>query len=329
MINVQSLSEITLENVVKERSFDFFLGYLCHETRSIYVLKRSHEVCARRIMLVEENLHHLKQERIHPAWAKKTEQIRVLVQDDKPADDLLEQAIAEKLYAFGEENSPISILLDVSSMPRSIIASVMATIEDVAATRKIEMFVAYCLAKYTPPSEHNLVNKTVGPVHPSFTGFSIDSGLPVAAVVGLGYEKGKALGAVEYVQSSDWWVFVPTSEESRYLKKVEQHNQTILRVVGSDRRFEYSVHSPLLTLSRLESLVSSLRSTHKTVLLPFGPKIFFFCSLLVSLVHKNCAVWHVSGERPATRADISPSAYVMCLSFCLNADSVEDQYNAI
>jgi len=319
MINILDINEISLDEAVKARTFDLFLGYLCNETRSIHVLKRAYEHCANKVLLVEARTNGTGLP--HPRWAKKAEQIEVIFREDELADELLEASVTDRLNSIGDIGAPISILLDISSMPRAVMASIMATFEDIAATRQVDMLVAYCLAKYTPPLERNPANKTVKPVHPSFTGFSIAPGLPVAAIVGLGYEKGKALGAVEYVESSDWWVFVPTSEEKKYFKKVEQHNQTILNVIGADRKFEYSIHSPLLTTARLESLVASLSFTHKTVLLPFGPKIFFFCSLLVALVHKTCAVWHVTGEMPASRADVSPSAFVMCLSFTLAASN--------
>lgn len=326
MINVIDLNEITLDDAVNTRSFDLLLGYLCNETRSIHVLKRAYKNCKRRFMLVDAHITNAQSAPPHPRWGKKIDPIEVHFQDDELDYNLLDISIRNILNAYGDSGTPISILLDISSMPRNVMASVMATIEDVASNRPVEMLVAYCLAKYTPPPEHNLANKIVGPVHPNFTGFTIDPGLPVAAVVGLGYEKGKALGAVEYLQSSDWWVFVPTSEEKKYLKKVQQHNQTIFNVVGNDRRFDYSIHSPLLTISKLESLISKLLTTNKTVLLPFGPKIFFFCSLLISIVHKNCAVWYVSGEAPAAKADISTSAYVMCLSFNLEINKNEDEF---
>jgi hypothetical protein len=317
MINVLNLNEMTLDDAIRNASFDIFIGFLCNETRSVHVLKRAYEQCAKRIMIVETRSADSQPMAQHARWAKKAEQIQVVFNDDELEAELLEDAITSKLQNLKEGDAAVSILFDISSMPRSVIATVMATIEDFTSTHSVEMTVAYCLAKYTPPVDHNLANKTVRPVHPSFTGFSIDASLPVAAIVGLGYEKGKALGAVEYIQSTDWWVFVPTSEETKYLKKVEQHNQTILNVVGAERRFEYSVHSPLLTVSHLDSLVSGLKETHKPVFLPFGPKIFFFCSLLVALVHRRCAVWHVVGEASAAKADISTSAYVMCLSYRL------------
>jgi hypothetical protein len=322
MINITNLGEITLKGALQERTFNFFIGFISNESRSIHALTQAHELCATKIMLwdTRESVDQIKLPRKN--WLEKVEKIGVFFKDDKFEANSLECEIEHRIDNFGEPETPISILLDISSMPRSVMASVMAIMSDIAATRRIDMVVAYCLAKYTPPAEQKFANKTVQPVHANFTGLALNVGLPVAAIVGLGYEKDKALGAVEYIQSTDWWVFVPTSEETRYLKKVNEHNRTILKAVPEKHRFEYSIHSPLLTVSQLESLVSSLFSTHKPILLPFGPKIFFFCSLLVSMVHRNCSVWHVVGETATVKANVSLSANIMCLSFSLKDEII-------
>lgn len=320
MTIVRDLSEITLDKIIESRRFDFFFGYLSSESRSVHVLKRAHQICEKKYMLMGTNDQCGDEQPYHPRWAKTAEILRLSFQEGELVRDDLETALSDVLRQ-GAEGHPISVMLDISSMPRGVMASIMASLDEITSfASNVTVVVAYCLAKYSPPSDRYIANKTVRPVHPHFTGFLLDPGLPVASIVGLGYEKDKALGAVEYLESSNWWVFIPTSEEKKYYKKVAQHNQTILRVVNDRQKFNYSVHSPLQTLTTLESLVAVLVTTHKAVLLPFGPKIFFFCALLTSLVHKRCAVWDVSGESSKTRADVSPSAFVMCMEFSLRSE---------
>jgi hypothetical protein len=271
-------------------------------------------------MFVEHLDNHRAAEAPHQSWAKKVSTVSLSIKDGELVDESLEAYINDLLKQT-DLRKPLQVLLDISSMPRCVMAGVIAAFEDMPSPHtSIEITVTYCLAKYVPPPSKQLSNKIAKPVHPNFTGFALDPGLPVASIVGLGYEKGKALGAVEYLQSADWWVFVPTSEESRYLRKVQLHNATILNGVRDQQKFEYSVHSPLNVLTRLESLVASLVRTHKPVLLPFGPKIFFFCALLTALVHKRCAVWDVSGDSEPIRTDVTPSPYVMSMSFELRRD---------
>jgi hypothetical protein len=332
MTVIRNLSELTLDEIVSTKDYDLFFGFLCHESRSIYVLKRTHEKCGVRVMFTESSYDGVDVTASHPTWAKKVLTVSLPIKDGTLSDDSLEQYVHDILKVRSPAQ-PIKVLLDISSMPRCVMAAMIAAFEDLPFPHtSIEITVAYCLAKYVPPPNNQISNKVVKPVHPSFTGFTIEPGLPVASIVGLGYEKGKALGAVEYLQSADWWIFVPTSEEAKYLRKVEMHNATILNGVREQQRFVYSVHSPLKVLTLLESLVASLVLTHKPVLLPFGPKIFFFCALLTALVHKRSAVWDVSGDSEALRADVTPSPYVMCMQFELSshtkatADSVSHSF---
>lgn len=315
MTAIRNLSELTLDEIVTAKGYDLFFGFLCHESRSIHVLKRTHEKCDMKVMFTDSIADQGAEASPHPTWAKKVLTVSLPIKEGALNDDSLEQYVHAILKARPQQ-LPLKVLLDISSMPRCVMAALIAAFEDLPLPHaSIEVTVAYCLAKYVPPPNNQVSNKVVRPVHPNFTGFAIEPGLPVASIVGLGYEKGKALGAVEYLQSADWWVFVPTSEEAKYLRKVQMHNATILNGVRDQQRFVYSVHSPLKVLTLLESLVASLVLTHKPVLLPFGPKIFFFCALLTALVHKRSAVWDVSGDIEAFRTDITPSSYVMCMQF--------------
>ncbi|MBC3877397.1 hypothetical protein H8K38_06230 [Undibacterium sp. FT79W] len=314
-ITIRNLSELTLSEIVASKDYDLFFGFLCHESRSIHILKRTHDKCSKRVMFIESSNDAPATQTPHQTWARKALTVSLPIKDGALADDSLELHV-HNLLKTCTSNEPLRVLLDISSMPRCVMAALIAAFEDLPSSyTSIEITVAYCLAKYVPPPSNHVSNKVAKPVHANFTGFATDPGLPVASIVGLGYEKGKALGAVEYLQSADWWVFVPTSEEAKYLRKVEMHNATILNGVRDQQRFEYSVHSPLNVLTLLESLVASLVRTHKPVLLPFGPKIFFFCALLTALVHKRCAVWDVSGDNEPVRTDVTPSPYVMCMQF--------------
>lgn len=323
-IDIYNIVEMPLDALSQEHPIDLFVGFLSEESRSTHVLTRVRDKCSRYVMLTSS-----ANENNEVASCRRRRAVKNVALIEIPSlDDELELAVELGINSELEKiclekgNAP-SILLDISSMPREVMASVLATLEDFAIKHTLNLNVAYSLAKYSPPPDQVSPNETVKPVHPEFAGWSVAPGLPVAAIVGLGYEKNKALGAVEYIQSRNWWVFVPTSEEEKYLKKVKQHNNVILRVAGEERTFNYSVHAPLATLSKLESLAASLLHTHKPVFLPFGPKIFFFCSLLVATVHKHCAVWHVSGESGVSHGDRAPSSYVMCLSLCMAARATE------
>jgi len=73
---------------------------------------------------------------------------------------------------------------------------------------------------------------------------------------------------------------------------------------------DYRVHAPVDCFITLESLIYGLSRTKNTILLPFGPKIFALCALLVASVHPTTAVWRVSAGFQEEAVNRQASGYV-------------------
>lgn len=210
------------------------------------------------------------------------------------------------------ENSAKSIVIDITCMKRRLIAAVVAELvrhQFMRLGEGIKYIFAYSPSVFVPPSEDFLANHTVGPVNPFFAGWSLDPELPPATIVGLGYEKGKALGAVEYLQAlPNVWAFIPTSNIDEFESLVREHNSHLLDAITGNKVIQYRLSNPDSLLSDLEILTSGIEHRFNPVFLPFGPKLFFVLSLLISIRHRSSSVWHVSSEdeypainRPATK----------------------------
>lgn len=208
----------------------------------------------------------------------------------------------EAKYALSSGNPELPLVVDVSCMSRRQMGYVMAAIRDIAAVIiPIRLQLIYCLAKFTrPPENPHIYNRRVAPVHPAFSGWTTSPGLPLEVVVSLGYERGKAAGAVEYLEPRKKWVFIPNSPDDRFLKNVTQHNKDLIAATSSSQLF-YDVLSPVDTYYTLLSLVHGLSKTCRPVLLPFGPKLFFSLALLVAMCMDQVSVWHVDSEELPTR----------------------------
>ncbi len=242
------------------------------------------------------------------------------VYEDNAFLSLLEECSAERDVS---RTIPLRILVDVSCIPRRILASVFAALASQEVWAEVDLWMIYNPARYVPPSTGSLEpNRRVAPVHPVFAGWISRPGLPVRTVVGLGYERGKALGAVEYIQASDYVLFVPESPEKRYRVKVEQHNRQLIRAASVANVFDYDVLQPVETFQMLGGLVAGMRGQYKPVLLPFGPKILFAVSLLVALVHREVSVWHVSGEELEQPIERPGSSYFATIKVRLSVGNV-------
>lgn len=216
--------------------------------------------------------------------------------------------------AFGSNEAP-RIFLDVSAFPRTAIACLMSAFSEIAARGAcLNITLGYRLAQFTPPrNDPAPPNRRVAPVGTSFAGWPRRPGLPVHLIVGLGYERDKAQGAVEYLQPSFLSLFTPQSPIQEFAEQVSQRNRLLLENTPLERVFAYEVLEPAVQFAQLSSMLGALVGSTKPVLLPFGPKIFFAVCLLMSLAHQEVSVWHVSGEELEESAALLPSAHMAFL----------------
>jgi hypothetical protein len=221
-----------------------------------------------------------------------------------------------RLMARDVENR---IFVDVSAFPRRILAAVLDAVrEAVVDGARVNLTLAYRLAVFSKPSDRPAPpNRRVAPVHPNMAGWPRVPGLPVHLIVGLGYERGKALGAVEYIQPAHLSLFFPDSPEVRFANQVQARNHELLEGIRKESVFHYPVMDPAAQLALLSSLLQAMVTTSKPILLPFGPKIFYAICLLASFRFSEVSVWHVSGEEDEPAAQVRPSSHVTFASVSL------------
>ncbi|TKF23243.1 transcription elongation factor GreB [Vibrio genomosp. F6] len=208
----------------------------------------------------------------------------------------LSDDVENVLNTYQEKNEKTKVAIDISLIDRKSLADLFSMIAKLALKHHYEICVIYSLARYAPPSDHVHPNSIVKPVSHFFSGWSSQPGMPVLSVVGLGYEKDKAIGAIEYLESSKAFLYVPTSNEEEYFDDVVNENAQLLDQFGLRNRFIYKLESPTEAIYSLDTVISANKNKYKIVLLPFGPKIFYALSLLSSIPHPEVSVWYVSGE---------------------------------
>jgi hypothetical protein len=209
---------------------------------------------------------------------------------------------------------PIRILVDISSMDRYRLATLVDLFRLKGGDAEINVDFVYCLAEYSPPPDLTALNRHVGPVTPQFAGWWTEPDKPTVTVVGVGYEQDKAVGAIEHVQPAEIWLFYPHSPVAEYTAALKKANASLVGVTKQGRILAYEVDRPYDLFAKLESLVAGLESRANCILLPFGPKIFALAALLVACIHEKSAVWRVSGgEQPVDR--IGHLLYAMSVKF--------------
>jgi hypothetical protein len=221
----------------------------------------------------------------------------------------IEEEVKEKLYYVSDNyldlkaivdnldvTDSLKIAIDISLLDRRRIADIFVELTKLSSKYRCMVSIVYLLAKYSKPSGLPVSNHFVKPVSSFFSGWSNQPGLPIMTIVGLGYERDKAIGAIEYLESSRSFLFFPKSSEEKYFDDVLTTNSEIVSSTDENHKVYYRVESPVETLLLIDSLLEPNKKKYKIVLLPFGPKIFYAMNLLASIVHSEVSVWHVSGE---------------------------------
>ena len=122
------------------------------------------------------------------------------------------------------------------------------------------------------------------------------------------------MGAVEYIDPGDVWLFKPAGGDPRYEESVLKANEPFLERGAPDRVIEYEVSRPFETLTALHSLLSGALKVSRPVILPFGPKVFTLCSLLVACLRlRDVSVWRISSESYLKPVDRRPTGEVVGL----------------
>jgi hypothetical protein len=283
----------------------FAAGY---EARATYAAANIPHVTARSYAIGfrdKQVLHY----RDNVEWFKRSGK-DVIVLDD-PDFENWTRRFRSDLEALG--SVPITIGIDISCFNRSRLASLINAIRTVESHASITTYFWYSLAKFAAPTGESGPNSHVGPVHPAFSGWFAQPELPPVAVVGLGYEQDKALGAVEHLEAASCWAFIPQSPEVEYLQHVYLANGALLESIPKSRQLLYEVRYAANCMSVLHSLISGLTEEANVVLLPFGPKMFALCCLLVASSDNRLAVWRVSSLEHETPMDRVPSGQLFGL----------------
>jgi len=286
-------------NSTAEQNYDLLLGTIGYEHRARYIAEHLRIKATQRIAIGFQ-LDRIFNYEENSNWYRSAE-FEIHHLDDASFGRLLKDRLTE-IARQPKSNDAVRLCIDISSMTRIRMAMIMQLLVDARLGIPLEADFLYAMASFSPPPTSSVPNRHVGPVLPSFSGWWTAPERPLAAAVGLGYEENKALGAVEHIQASSIWTFQPISPIQAYSPALDQANRTLLNLVPPENKFNYRVDRPFDAFVELESFTFGITRNHNLVLLPFGPKVFALCALMVGLLHPEVAVWRVSGaEEPSDR----------------------------
>lgn len=209
-----------------------------------------------------------------------------------------------------QSGGSVSVCLDISSMSRSRLSNWVAALQIAASAGDVACDFCYSLASLDQGPGGPQSIEIVEPIGLGFVAAETDPHLPLIAIVGLGFEPDRALGALELLEPREVRVWIPSGRASdEYASPIRQSNHQLLAELPAGSLFAYDVTDAYGLFVRLESLIDGALRNARAIMVPFGPKIFAAVCLLVSVAQPRSSVWRITGgskEAPQERRALGP-----------------------
>ncbi len=206
------------------------------------------------------------------------------------------------------------ILVDVSSCSRSVMAAILVSVSELGIGL-VNIFCGYALSRFDAAPVGELPLNVSEPVIGELSGWSDDLSKPPCAIISLGFEPGRALGSIDYLEVPEVRLFMPSGPDERFEQSVKSANLLLINEAGADYLLPYDVMQPNSTYAKLESLVSGLLSDYRPVIIPLGPKIFAAISMVLAIkMFPKVCVWRTSAGSGEDASDKIASGEVSIFS---------------
>jgi hypothetical protein len=218
--------------------------------------------------------------------------------------------IFDKYFASISDKKEINVVIDYSSMMRLWYATIIKYFfSNCNFKGKVNLFFCYSKAKYVAPNDKEIDYTVNFDPLPGFNKLSIPN-KPTVLIIGLGYEKSRAIGLVEYFDAQE--VFLFYSDNSDYHEKIKEANKKLLDIYNQNI-FIYPLDDLLTTKTILTNLCTSLLNDYRIVIAPCGPKPFTLLSFILALENSNIDTWRISGNANPNKPKCIPSGNLVTL----------------
>jgi hypothetical protein len=222
-------------------------------------------------------------------------------------------ALVHERLAELDQDQPARIFLDISSCSRSVLANLLLALA-APHGRRVILTCGYAISEFYDPPQGELPSHISEPVIGELSGWSHDLSKPPCAIIGLGFEPGRAIGSVDYLEVPEVRLFLPRGPDQRFEVAVLAANRLLTDEVGVPLR--YDIVDPEEAFQKLASLVLGLLPRFRPIIIPLGPKIFAALSMLLALrLFPQICIWRTSAGSGEDVADRHASGSVVAFDY--------------
>jgi hypothetical protein len=215
--------------------------------------------------------------------------------------------------------SSMDILIDYSSMPKiwynEIINYFLSREEDLKSTN---IWFSYTPSEYTH-SIGSTSNKYLDPIKPA-----MQSDKPIALVLGLGYEKGRAEEFAKLFKAQVSFAFYANpSIDSRYVQEVLDNNKSVLKNIKQNQIIPYPINDLNSVNNSLTQLCIGLRMNHEVLLVPVGPKPFTLMCFILSARYPDIKICRVASVISSIASDRRPHGEMLVYKVTFTNEEID------
>jgi hypothetical protein len=283
-------NQIPFEELLKE-NIDILIAASSNETRSRHLVQLSNFNAQKKIaFLFKENQDSI----IHAENALffREKGFECFELSGESADEivvLLEKICGEKQF------DNIKLVVDYSSMSKMWYGTIISYFSygefDI---NKLTVYFCYTPEYFVPPAAQKCKPSNPEPVFSRPP--SLNDNKPLALVIGLGYDEGKAEFLCDFFKPDDVYFFLPNpSFDSKYTEEAKLKNKKLLSKVMSNHLLNYTASNIEDIDDKLTALCLNLRLDYRTILISLGPKTFSLASFLLNARYPDVEVWNLYG----------------------------------
>lgn len=300
----------------RSKEYDLCIAVCGYETRATYIVESRSDRCPIVVLDYGVDLHNYSENR------KIFDRLGATRIDLNNSDSGAQLDGILESICLNSDSDVVRILFDISSCSRKTMADTLLAIGR-RLGGKASVVCVYALSDFDAPPTAELPSHISEPVVGTLSGWSEDLSKPPCAVIGLGFEPGRALGCIDYLEIPEIRLFMPRGPDERFQKAVESANELLVAEIGQTNLLHYDVMDPGDAFEKLESLLFGISAHFRPVIIPLGPKIFSAVSIILAMrLSPLVCVWRTSsgageessdrkasGQVSAFEADIGPSLY--------------------
>ncbi|MER9484095.1 hypothetical protein NKI74_33135 [Mesorhizobium sp. M0494] len=176
------------------------------------------------------------------------------------------------------------VVIDISCLNRRIIAQCFSNLLKMASVID-RVTVVYVPGKFVSPTVYMMPAQYFGPAIPSMAANVGEPYRESCLIMGLGYEYGAALSAIEVIEPDSGFYFYPVGRAKEYEPAVRRANFDFDFGVGNYQVKPYNIEDPVALHGELRDIVEAFVHKATVSIVPFGPKIFSSISVLMAVRH--------------------------------------------